>query len=392
MPRGSKPGERRGGRARGTPNKKTVLKDAVFYAAAAQPNTSPLDFMLGLMRDPKVPIDVRIDMAVSAAPFVHTRPKGAGPKPLERMAVTSRYEGPAEITIRRMDAKLSSAESGAAAGANLSPVDFLLGVMMDPEATPGQRIKAARVATRYKHTHPRPEEMPIIVEDPYGFSFDAAAAKALRDDNVRSFQLRQERGRRVRFREILPDPSPEEVKLQARIDERVKTLQCPAVSGYGHDECNRDQNRLRSLGGKRSWPPPNNILTEAEDAEEVHLMARVAAFPALPETLAWKRIHELDSKSRGAEALSAAERGELEELLKHHPALLETLVKSRLLELDIRSRRGTLSGAEQSEFDELRKHHPEHVYNEDEDDDPLARTRHALWEAVARANQESDRK
>jgi hypothetical protein len=75
MPRGSKPGERRGGRQRGTPNKKTLLKNAVFLAAAADPNRPPLDFMLALMRDPQVPLDLRIEMATQAAPFVHARPE-----------------------------------------------------------------------------------------------------------------------------------------------------------------------------------------------------------------------------------------------------------------------------------------------------------------------------
>src|SRR5215467_4645099 len=79
MPRGSRPGERRGGRQRGTPNKKTLLKNAVFLAASgggtsAERNRSPLDFMLALMRDPQVPLDDRIDLAAKAAPFVHARP------------------------------------------------------------------------------------------------------------------------------------------------------------------------------------------------------------------------------------------------------------------------------------------------------------------------------
>ena len=75
MPRGSKPGERRGGRQRGTPNKKTVLRNAASDAAAADPNSSPLNFFLRLMRDPNLPADLRVDMAKSAAPFVHTRRK-----------------------------------------------------------------------------------------------------------------------------------------------------------------------------------------------------------------------------------------------------------------------------------------------------------------------------
>ena len=89
MPRGSRPGERRGGRQRGTPNKKTLIKNAVFCAAASNPNQSPLDFMLALMRDPQVPIDLRMDMAAAAAPFVHARPRPPShgrPHPMELRA------------------------------------------------------------------------------------------------------------------------------------------------------------------------------------------------------------------------------------------------------------------------------------------------------------------
>jgi hypothetical protein len=46
MPRGSGPGERRGGRQRGTPNKKTALRNAAITAAAANPNMTPLDFLM----------------------------------------------------------------------------------------------------------------------------------------------------------------------------------------------------------------------------------------------------------------------------------------------------------------------------------------------------------
>jgi hypothetical protein len=73
MPRGSKPGERRGGRQRGTPNKKTALRNAAISAAAASPNTSPLDFLLGLMRDSNLPLEYRAKVAMTALPFVHTK-------------------------------------------------------------------------------------------------------------------------------------------------------------------------------------------------------------------------------------------------------------------------------------------------------------------------------
>jgi hypothetical protein len=75
MPRGSKPGERRGGRRRGTPNKKTVLRNAAICAVAANPDMTPLDFLRGVMRDPDASPDIRIKAAQAAAPYVHTKPR-----------------------------------------------------------------------------------------------------------------------------------------------------------------------------------------------------------------------------------------------------------------------------------------------------------------------------
>jgi hypothetical protein len=74
MPRGSKPGERRGGRQRGTPNKKTALRNAALAAAAANPAISPLDFLMCIVRDPSVSCELRIKAAQAAAPFVHAKP------------------------------------------------------------------------------------------------------------------------------------------------------------------------------------------------------------------------------------------------------------------------------------------------------------------------------
>jgi hypothetical protein len=74
MLRGSKSGERRGGRQRGTPNKKTALRSAALAAAAANPDMTPLDFLLGIMRDPNVSSELRIRVAQAAAPFIHAKP------------------------------------------------------------------------------------------------------------------------------------------------------------------------------------------------------------------------------------------------------------------------------------------------------------------------------
>jgi hypothetical protein len=73
MPRGSKPGERRGGRQRGTPNKKTALRNAAIAAAASNPDITPLDFLLGVMKDPNMSSELRIKAAQVAAPLVHAK-------------------------------------------------------------------------------------------------------------------------------------------------------------------------------------------------------------------------------------------------------------------------------------------------------------------------------
>lgn len=69
MPRGSKPGERRGGRSKGTPNGKTAEKVAAIEASGI----TPLDYMLRVMRDEGADEKRRDDMARAAAPFVHAK-------------------------------------------------------------------------------------------------------------------------------------------------------------------------------------------------------------------------------------------------------------------------------------------------------------------------------
>ena len=67
--RGSKPGERRGGRQKGTRNMASVARETAIGAAG----DTPLDIMLAVMRSPDVDIRTRLDAAKAAAPFVHPR-------------------------------------------------------------------------------------------------------------------------------------------------------------------------------------------------------------------------------------------------------------------------------------------------------------------------------
>lgn len=69
MARGSKPGERRGGRAKGTPNRKT----AETVAAIEESGLTPLDYMLSVLRDANNDVLLRLDAANKAAPYVHAK-------------------------------------------------------------------------------------------------------------------------------------------------------------------------------------------------------------------------------------------------------------------------------------------------------------------------------
>lgn len=70
--RGSRPGERRGGRKKGTPNKATGKRREVALHALER-GISPLEYMLKIMRNPKANQVRRDEMARAAAPYVHPR-------------------------------------------------------------------------------------------------------------------------------------------------------------------------------------------------------------------------------------------------------------------------------------------------------------------------------
>src|SRR5690349_5551573 len=82
MPRGAKPGERRGGRAKGTPNKRTVgLQEAQQEAAQAIAEALGKDcfegdahaLLMAVYKDKRLPIELRVDAAKSAVGYEKPR-------------------------------------------------------------------------------------------------------------------------------------------------------------------------------------------------------------------------------------------------------------------------------------------------------------------------------
>jgi hypothetical protein len=323
MPRGSRPGERRGGRQRGMPNKKTALKNAALAAAAADPNLSPLDFLLSLMRDPGLPPDLRIKMAQAAAPFVHAKPgdgrrgQTAAPKHGEQIAVfnTKKESG----SIRSETATINSAAAATtddASNSSLSPLGFLLGMMRDADAAPELRVRVAQVAAPFVHTKlgRGGSDDRVTSETTYdpgdGFVIEPALARAIRDDKRRLKEL-------LVKHESQPGSPPtaadvqEEAEVREQIAERLRAIEIP--KSYRQPEAVLDMWRLGPLGYKA-------VLTAAEEAKETQLTARLAAYEASPEARARKRISELTTLGY-SRRLSAAEKAELESLESLYPRL-----------------------------------------------------------------------
>ena len=317
MPRGSRPGERRGGRQKGTPNKKTVLRNAALSAAASDPNLSPLDHLLNVMREDTLPLEARITAAREALPYFHSTPQES----VARQATPRRYEEPAtngntsgksqqSINIRIFKGGSASEESERETGVieektgyhevqkrvhanappdtSMTPLEFLLRVMRDVGTPANLRLRIASLLARYVHPRRTADgSRKIVVQDPTGFNIDPALAMELRDAK-----------RRYDFVYTTQISQPEHYEregaiLRARIKEIEKDLQCPCPSMYGKDERKRDEERLKELLQVRH---SGLKLSMQEDIEEAWLTARVASWSTIPECAAAARLRELDAR------------------------------------------------------------------------------------------------
>jgi hypothetical protein len=150
------------------------------------------------------------------------------------------------------------------------------------------------------------------------FTIEPAIAKALRDDYERHNALFHKNRRQGEHGEP-PNAGgiEKERMLRARIAERARAIGCPP--GYGQRECFDDENRLHKFSSKRMSPPlcGGGPFSEAEDAEEAQLRARVVIFNEIPEGRARHRLKELDLKKYSE--LSTTEQSELDGLKALYP-------------------------------------------------------------------------
>ena len=301
MPRGSEPGERRGGRQKGTPNKKTLLRNAAIDAAAANPNLSPLDFLLGLMRNPDLPSDLRIKMAEVAAPFVHRKPTKDNPRillaPRKHVALMKAVHKGKAAQPGGADPNAGRPSTLTAEGAaeEESPLQYLMGVMRDPDIKPELRIRVAQKVVPFVHPKQKQDrkadQMDGELMQALGdeFMVDPVLAAKIRDDELRLKDVSY----RLDCRGSRGPPTPAEIEqkaaLEARIEEAAIAIGCPP--GYGSEEEDIDFVVADRLSKKRSFAAPHNRLTEMERLLEAQAVARLAGYRRTPDERALAPIN-----------------------------------------------------------------------------------------------------
>jgi hypothetical protein len=297
MPRGSKPGERRGGRQRATPNKRTVLAERILAVASCNPTATRHELLLVLARDQALPADIRMAIARKSFPAVTSRSLEGDP---EKTPLPQSIERSSNAKFDRSSNKPQLTTKRTAPRAKMGPkvfpaLELLLSIAQDTTARPAERRKAAsEVAEYFLPRNPGGKKSPRgkMPPDEYGFIVDRALARELRDNKLWLACL-------PLAKKLTPYAVAQRAtELQTRIRAIQETLQCPCPSKYGLNEIKRDGERLESFGRRRV---SRKILTFEEDMEEAHRTARYESFRNGPEIAARKRLADLREKKRGAD-------------------------------------------------------------------------------------------
>jgi len=274
MPRGSKPGERRGGRKRATPNKRTVLRDRILAVASAKPTATWSEFVPILVGDQVLPDDIRIAIAC----------KVPGEKPSEEASARARKTQVTEALAAGSKAHPKSDKDVA----TFARLDLLMSIVRDQVATEAGRRRAASEIAEFFLPKTRGRKRIKFPADEFGFSVDPELAKEFRDIrwNIACLALKRNK--------LPPDAFSKKVsKLQARLAAIRQVLKPPDPSKYTKRALRLDEERLEILRERRAT---NAVFSPEEDMEEAHRMVRLASFLAGPERVARSQLEKLHQK------------------------------------------------------------------------------------------------
>src|SRR5215472_5504954 len=146
MLRGSRPGERRGGRERGTPNQRTILRDRILAIGSVHPWASQRAFFRKLLKDRQLPAEIRMASAPQCFPPKRTRSSRAG---RTGTLAGGRTTGAQEARATQYSAGAGKDSQTAAVTPGMrdwhpKALEALLGVVQDASANPKTRRRAAQ--------------------------------------------------------------------------------------------------------------------------------------------------------------------------------------------------------------------------------------------------------
>ena len=319
MLRGSGPGERRGGRKRGTPNRRTILRDRILSIGLDHPAASQRAFLVKLVKDRELPAETRMAVAPQCFPPKRTRSLRTGrPRALgSRTSIAQEARATAGAAVASKGAPMSAV---VLAMRDWTPqaLDALFGVVQDATANPKARRKAALKIAEF--LLPKAGKKAKVIADEYGFSINPNLASAYRENQRELRALGPTRK--------IPAVAEKIKKLEAHSEAIRRRFRAPCPTKYGDKEVAKDGERLMELASLRE---DGTALTEAQEAEETHLRARMAVLSAGPESIARRRCAALQDAERRfkmsrltgdfyAAPLSRKERHELKLLRLFYPA------------------------------------------------------------------------
>ena len=301
MPRGSDKGERRGGRQRATPNKRTVLADRILAVASANPTASCDEIVAILIKDQVLPASSRVAVAQRWFAAAHSRSaKGRTKQPNDRGFQATERPAPrkSDCGVAKTTPQPTIGASPNARQQNRAMLPVLFSIAQDTATTAAERRQAASELAQYflpKNPTKKKSRCGNFPPDEHGFVVDPDLARELRDATLELACLPLVK------RKFTPYAMAQKAsKLQARIKEIQQSLQCPCPSKYKlTDEFDgtkidgqipRDNDRLKILGMRRV---DKKMFTPEEDLEEAIYTARFDSFIKGPEMAARERLGEL---------------------------------------------------------------------------------------------------
>ncbi|MGB6659062.1 MAG: hypothetical protein WBE90_08190 [Xanthobacteraceae bacterium] len=282
MLRGSRPGERRGGRKRDTPNRRTILTDRILSIGSEHPTASQCAFLLILVKDQKLPADTRMAVAPKCFPAKRTQPGGTRRPRVSADVWSSVKPGPRAKSVEGSKDAQTAASAPANQNWNPQVLDALLGIVQDVAADPRGRRKAALKIAEF--LLPKIGKKAKAVPDEYGFAVNPQLARRYRDIRRELQSLEGGPTRKI------PAVAQMIQKLKAQVDAIRQRLEVPCPTKYSRDQWHQDLLRLIEFLELRA---NNTALTDAQDAEEAHLRARFDVFAYSPENIACGRLNAL---------------------------------------------------------------------------------------------------